>query len=263
MSNIISIDYLFQFLIFIYIIPGYIIAQSKLQIAFANGLNVIRCSDEQVQVYFSKDGSGVFLSNILKCDNKNNILDNAYTKFIWSEMKIICSPDNIEVHEELIIEKTPGLVMIDQLPDAEGQLCHSTDAYELDIIPDSSQNFDTISSKDQPANDAYFNEKTGSKERRIYISFPDHPIICRVIFTSNDDNPCPSMHDQNVADVKYTCYYNPSDDAVPTMGEMEAELKQVEEATKPDNTDAYVLDLAKPVCTYLTISNRYIASVYR
>lgn len=256
----ISVHYLLQFLIFICIIPAHTIAETKLQIAFANGLNVMRCSDKQVQVYTDVP----FVHTILKCNNKVDIFDDKYASFSWTELKIVCSStdDEDEVHEEIVIEKTPGANGIRQLPDVQGQLCPSDERYDFEIKNDINVNFDKILSQKQPATDTYFNENNGLKERRIYISFKEHPVICRVIFTDNDDNPCPSMDNQLAADIDYACYYNPSVDQLPTIGEMEAELKQVEEATKPGGATYYVLDLEKPVCVYLITLHSCIMNLH-
>jgi hypothetical protein len=247
MAYIISIHYLLKFLIFIYIIPIYITIESKIKFAFLNGFNVIRCSDDQVQVYESKDNSDLVLSNVLKCDNTAEILFNGYAGYHWDTLKIICSSQPGQVHEELFITRqiydNKG---IKTLPDTAGQLGQSGKQYDLNVEQKNDDEA-TIKSNDQPANDVYFNKKTNPKERRIYIWFEDHPIICRVKFTGEDDNPCSSGDDQDVENVNYACYYKPGSEEEPSVEEMEAEFKQVKEALKPDGTGIYVLDLEKPV----------------
>lgn len=247
MFNIISTYYLLQFLIFIYIIPISITMESKLEFAFLNGYNVIRCSDQQVQVYRTKDK---VLTQIMQCKNKNNIYDNKYVGFKWDKLKLICSSSDSQVHEEQLITRTfPGEKHM-HIPDVVGQLSQSTDPYELQVEYDDDTKISKISSTKQSADDTYFTDNTDLKERRIYLRFQDHPIICRIKFTSEESNPCPSMNNKVVEDVDYACYYNPGAEDVPTIEEMEAELQQVEETVKPHDSEAYVLDLEKPVCIY-------------
>ncbi|CAF4781630.1 unnamed protein product [Rotaria socialis] len=129
----------------------------------------------------------------------------------------------------------------------EGQLDQSTEPYVLEINQEATNVMGTIISSEQAADTTYFNENTTPKERRIYIWFPDHPIICRLIFTSDEDYPCPLMHAKVLDDTNYACYYNPGAEEKPTIEQMEAELKQVAEAdSEPDDPEAYVLDLPIP-----------------
>ncbi|CAF2572478.1 unnamed protein product [Rotaria sp. Silwood2] len=246
MSNIISVHYVVQFLIFIYIIPIYITIETKIKIVFLNGLNVIRCSDNEVQVYTLPYYTSISFRDLITCGTKDEIYSQKYTGFKWGKLKLICSYDNTQVREEQVVVKSKNGDIKD-VPSAKGQLGQSTELYELEIK--SSFIFDTrIVSSKQPANDAYFDENTVPKERRIYIWFPDHPIICRIIFTGDDDNPCPSMDNQDIDDVSYACYYNPGTNKEPTAALMEAELKQIEEADEKPSTNAYVLELEIPVC---------------
>jgi hypothetical protein len=246
MSNIISINYLLQFLILIYIIPIYITIETKLEFAFLNGFNVIRCSDQQVQVYLSNDK---VLTQILECKNKKAIYNTLYTGFKWDKLELICSSDDSKVHEEQSIIRTVPGENIERIPDLKGQLVQSKEPYELLVEQDDADaTINKISSTDQSTTDAYFNDLN---ERRIYIQFPDHPIICRLKFTGEESNPCPSMNNQEVQNVDYACYYNPGAEQEPTIEEMEAELAQIEVAEKPEDSEAYVLDLGKPVCVYI------------
>jgi len=253
MSNIISIHYLLHFLIFINIIPISITIETQLQFAFLNGFNIIRCSDNQVQVYQSNSDSDLYLSTILKCDNKNDILSTGYAGFVWNKLKLICSSQLDQVHEEqFIIQTIASNKGIKQLPDAQGQLGQSTEPYELHMEHSDDGDKTIIRSNDQPVNNGYFNKNTNPKERRIYIWFQEHPIICRIKFTGEENNPCPSQDDQEIENVEHVCYYNPGAEEEPTIKEMEAELKQIEEAQKPDNTLIYTLNLEKPVCIHFS-----------
>ncbi|CAF0862425.1 unnamed protein product [Rotaria sordida] len=238
MSNIISLYYLFQFVIFLYIIPIYITIETTIKIVFLNGLNVIRCSDHQVQVYKLPYYTGVTFNSIITCDTKDEIYSPQYTGFKWGKLKLICSSHGTKVQEEQVIIKSKN-GDIQDIPSAKGQLGQSTELYEL-IVKSSLISDTRIVSREQPADDAYFYENTTPKERRIYIWFPDHPIICRIIFTGDENNPCPSMHNQEIDDVDYACYYNPGADGLPTKEQMEAELKQIEETDdKPTTVAAY------------------------
>jgi len=248
MSNIISIHYLLQFFIFIYIIPISITIETKIKFAFLNGFNVIRCSDDEIQVYQPNDNSKLYLSDILECSNKKDVLDSGYAGFKWDKLKIICSSQSDQVHEEQFITKSlDSYKGIQVLPDVQGQLGQLGKPYALHVEHNDDENEITIKSNDQPANDAYFNKNTDPKERRIYILFNDHPIICRIIFTGGEDNPCFSGNDQEVEDVEHACYYNPGADEQPTINEMEAEFKQIDAAEKPDEDRTYLLHLEKPV----------------
>ncbi|CAF1117141.1 unnamed protein product [Rotaria magnacalcarata] len=211
-----------------------------------NGLNIVRCSDNQVQVYQLADVDKQVISTTVTCDRKGEIYYNQYIGFTWNELKLICSSDDSEVHEEQTIERLiPGY--IEFISHVEGQLDQSTEPYVLEINQEATKVMGTIISSEQAADTTYFNENTTPKERRIYIWFPDHPIICRLIFTSDEDNPCPSMHAKVLDDTNYACYYNPGAEEKPTIEQMEAELKQVAEAdSEPDNPEAYVLDLPIP-----------------
>ncbi|CAF4937067.1 unnamed protein product [Rotaria sp. Silwood1] len=248
MSNIISVHCLFQFLIFIYIIPIYISIETKIKIVFLHGLNVIRCSHSQVQVYKLDYHSGYLIDNLVTCNTKDEIYSEKYTGFKWGQLNLVCSSDNTQVHEEQSIFRSYGDDSV-FITYTKGQLYQSKVLYKLKINHSEESKYGTIISNNQPANDAYFSEHTAFKERRIYIWFPDHPIICRLIFTSNEDNPCPSMDGIAVKNVNYTCYYNPGADKLPTKEQMEAELEQIEETDEKPNTDAYVLELEAPEST--------------
>jgi hypothetical protein len=266
MSNIISIHYLLQFLVFIYIIPVYFTLETKLKIIFLNGFNVIRCSDNQVQVYQPNGDEDVTFSEIFKCDNKDDLYYDGYSGFIWTDLTLSCSSDGDQVHEEQLVKReNPGEVI--SLPHALGQLDQSTGLYQLLVKHAEEEDIFAIRSNEQPANDAYFVKNSDTRLRRIYIWFADHPIICRLQFTGNEDNPCPSMDNKIVDNVDYTCYYNPGAGKAPTKDEMEAELKQIEEANKPDDSAAYVLDLNIPVCIecksfHLKKGNSVTISIY-
>jgi hypothetical protein len=175
-------------------------------------------------------------------------------------LKIFCSLENNEVHEEqFIIEEFDSHLGIKQLPNAQGQLDRSTELYQFQKECNPDKQTEKLSSVNQPANNAYFNKKTDPKERKIYIWFSDHPIICQLKFIGDEDNPCPSMKDQEVENVEHICYYNPGAGEVPTKEEMEATLKQVEEADKPDDSEIYVLDIGKPVCIFFNIFNKIVS----
>jgi hypothetical protein len=255
MSYIISIHYLIEFLIFISIIPNSISIETKIKLAFLNGFNVIRCSDNQVQVYEQDEEPKSVLSTILNCNNKESILHNGYAGFIWNKLEIICTSTPDQVHEELSVQRKfdgNGEVS-NKLPDAEGQLDRSKEPYELQVSTDDDDDGEitVIKSKDQKPDNSYFEGK--SKKRTIYIWFSDHPIICRIQFQGKENNPCSSENDQKVENVNYACYYTPGADEKPTIEQMTAEFKQVKEAEKPDDKKVYVLNLDRPVCISISI----------
>lgn len=246
MSIISSFHYLLQFLSFIYIIPVSFTFHDKIQFIFLNGLNVIRCSDNQVQVYKLNSGSELALSQILQCDNRNELYFKGYPGFEWDKLKIVCTSQSGYVHEEQYIKKMfDGHGGIDQLSDLVGKLDYSGPSYGLKVTNTSDEYVTIIKSEDQPVNDKYYNENT--KQRRIYIQFKDNAIICRIVFIGEEDNPCSSVNDQ-VEYVQHACYYNPRAQEHPTIQEMEAELKQVEDTRAPNDDEFYVLDLEKSVC---------------
>ena len=248
MSNLVSIDYLLQLFTLIYIIPVSITIENSIKFSFLNGLNVVRCSDDQLQVYRLGSDSNKVISELVTCNNKDEIYSNQYVGFKWSELRVICSKDNTQVHVEQYIEvKLYGTELAD-MPTAASQLDQSTEFYNLQIEYDDDTHIIKLITSGQAANEAYFSEHDEIKEKTIYIWFPDHPILCRLKFTSDEENPCPSMADQNVDNVKYACYYNPGTEETVTVTEMEAELKQVEQAGALSDEEAFVLDLSKPVC---------------
>lgn len=248
MFNIISVNYLLRLVIFIYIISICSAIEKQIKIAFMNGLNVIRCSENQVQVYELKDIMGKVISTIVECDRRNEIYYNKYIGLEWNALKLICSSDNDKVREEQTITRViPG--DIDFISDVKGQLDQSTDSYELEFEDTLSNNVKTMVSSEQLADSTYFKADRSPKQRTIYVWFPNHPIICRLRFLSDEDNPCPSLHEKSV-DANYACYYYPGATALPTKEQMEAELKQIEETDKPDDTEAYVLDLTIPVRSF-------------
>lgn len=247
MCNIICVHSSLKFLIFINIISTSVCIEPRIKIAFLNGLNLVRCSEDRLQVYQLADDSESVISDVVKCGKIKDLYDS-YAGFIWGNLKLICSDDNSEVHEEQSIELKLYGEDIRKIPDIQGQLDQSTDPYEFTVKQSAGEDLDKVVSDNQPANDEYFNKNEKSKSRTIYIWFPDHPIACRIRFTGTVDNPCPTMHDMNVDDVDYLCYYNPGADELPTKNEIEAEFKQFQAAVKPDDAEAYVLNLRKPVC---------------
>jgi hypothetical protein len=253
MSYIISIHYLIEFLIFISIIPNSIPIETTLKFFFFNGFNVIRCSDNQIQVYEQNEESTNLFTRILNCDD-NQIFHTDYAGYLWNELNIICSSTHNQVHEELSVErKFDGNDEVsNELPAAKGQLGRSKKSYELQVTNNDGGETAVIKSKDQKPDNSYFEGK--SKKRTIYIWFPDHPIICRIEFQGEQNNPCSSSEtEQEVKDVDYACYYTPGAEQEPTIAEMIAEFKQIDEAEKPDDKKEYVLNLDRPVCISISI----------
>ncbi|CAF4286786.1 unnamed protein product, partial [Adineta steineri] len=206
---------------------------------FLNGLNVIRCSDKQVQVY---ENSTKFLKDILTCDNKNAIYTTDYASFNWQELTLICASDDSTVHEEQIIKMEQNSAKYIKIPDdVKSQLSQSGLSYQWSVQHDTSSQSDLLKSDEQNADNTYFDPSTVPGERRIYIWFPGNGIICRLIFTSNQPDLCPSMHNQIVNDVKYACYYNPGAEDEPTIEEMEAKLEQVKKVPIPPGTDTSLI----------------------
>ena len=86
MSYIISICYLLGLVIFISILPIYLTIETQIKVVFMNGLNVVRCSDNQVQVYQLADFGEQVISTTVTCDTKNEIYYNQYIGFTWNEI---------------------------------------------------------------------------------------------------------------------------------------------------------------------------------
>ncbi|CAF3829482.1 unnamed protein product [Rotaria sp. Silwood1] len=239
-------------------IPIYITIETQIKIVFLNGLNVIRCSDNEIQVYKLPYYTSTSFKSIITCSTKDVVYSKKYTSFKWGKLKLICSFYNSQVREEQVVTKSKNGDIKD-IPPVKGQLGQSTASYELEIKSSLISDTKIVSSK-QPANNAYFDENTIPKERRIYIWFPGHPIICRIVFTGEDDNPCPSMDNQEVDDVSYACYYNPGGDEEPTTAQMEAELKQIEETDDKPNTDALKYGMSSLNCIVTFQANNSIDS---
>ena len=253
MSNLVSFDYLLRLFTFIYIIPISIMIEDEIQYAFLNGLNVVRCSNDELQVYRQeRDAQKIkVISELVICDNWEDIYLDEYVGFLWRELKVICSTDNTRVHVEQDIEikfyGRPGVQL--EVPIFTSKFDQSTEFYDVQHEYDASTHTIKLITNDQAANEAYFSENNETKEKTIYIWFQDHPILCRVKFTGGvEKNPCPSMADRYVGSVNYACYYNPGTEEMITVAEMEAELKQAEEAGASMNEEAFMLNLTKPVC---------------
>ena len=232
-------------LLFISLIPVSITIENKLTLFFFNGFNIIRCSDSQLQLFQSADETKRHLSKIISCDNKDDLIDNYHSGFLWQEFKIVCTSSPGRVHEEQYIDRAYLSVGgTNMLPNPKGQLTGVKGLYELKAESIDSGEHITIKSNDQPASNEFF---TGDfKTRVIYLQFPGYPIICRINIIGDENKPCSSGTDQIMKNIGYVCYYNPGADTEPTAELLEAEFKEIRDRLRLDKGD-YLLHFPRPV----------------
>ena len=94
-----------HYLLLISLIPISLTIKTRLKIFFLNGLNIIRCSENQVQVYQAADDYEKNLDTIIQCDNKSEFFNNQYAGFVWKNFKIVCTSSPGQVHEEQYIQR--------------------------------------------------------------------------------------------------------------------------------------------------------------
>ncbi|CAF1255053.1 unnamed protein product [Adineta ricciae] len=220
-----------QFLIFICILPIYSLAQAELNFVFLNGYNVIRCSDKQIQVY-STDNE--LLSKILACDDKDKLKYENNAGYEWGSLTAECSADNAYVIEKQVIKRVHAAKDKEHFTsfNASAELklpCQPVTQYDVEdekVLEDER----LLIFKHELANNAYFAEINGEKQRTIFIQFPIDATICKIVIRSTKE-PCPV--DPNDMKVTHHCYYNPGG-SLPTREDIEAELYQIAQVQPHD-----------------------------
>ena len=230
-------------IIFLHVIPRAFSMESILRLAFLNYQNIIRCDDTQIQYYYGSIETPALLRVHLKCDSKDDIFDNYYHGYVWDTIELECSSDKQYVHERIsIIWKLRGLVAdIYKLPDPIARILNSNELYNLTRTEN---NEDSIVFKSNAQ--LVENLFDDSLYRSIFLSFPNHPIICCLSYRIKSGEPCDDEPVQIVAQPS-TCYYNPTDNKEPSVEQWLAEFHQFMTATHPEDEDSYVLNLPKPV----------------
>lgn len=246
----ISLDHSVQFLVFLSIVVLVTALDEFMPVVFMNGLNVIRCSDKQLQVYQLSQTSTVTFDGVLKCPDRAQIFDGQYTEFEWANLHLTCVDNNglVTIQEEQFvatinkkgpIQNLPAVsVHVNQLlPPDEGVTEH-VDA-----------NLGKILIKTKKDDAMYLTETDEGKKRIIYLLFSDYKLICVITFLVADENVCPSMNNQDVANAEHSCYYTPLFDHAPTVEEMQAEFAQLKKAPTFDpSQESFLIDLPLPVC---------------
>ena len=234
-----------QFLIFICILSIRSLAQAELNFVFLNGYNVIRCSDTQIQVYST---NGVLLSNILTCDDKDKLKYENNAGYDWGSLTIECSADDTYVIEKQAITRVHAAKDNEDFTSfnvlAELKLpCQPVTQYDVEDEK-VSEDERVLTFKHDLANNPYFAEINGEKQRTIFIQFPIDATICKIVIRGTKE-PCPV--DPNDIKVSHYCYYNPGG-SLSTREDIEAELYQIAQTQSPVGQKKFVVNLDRPVC---------------
>ena len=241
MSHIISLCQSLQLFTFVSILPLYDTTMPALEIAFLNGLNILRCSDKKVRVY---QGTDAVLTPPLTCDDSTA---SDQIGFTWKDFRIECTDDDTMFEQQDIHVESDGVQDL-RLRDVIARRW-PLDEFLSDVRHIDDEKLYVLIFKEQSIKDVNFEKAEDA--RKIYISFPTCSTICRITIPYEASGPCPADN-PNVENTRYVCYYNP-ESGVATIDEMEAEIKQVEQAAKPDGQNPYELDLDKPVCVSIHI----------
>ena len=246
MSHIIS---LYSSLVFLLIHSGCLSVKDQLRIVFFNGFNIIRCSDDQVQVYDYEVGKLDFIDDTLICPTKDKIKNLLYIGLLWKKVILVCSSNGSQVHEEIYLQKIIPSYTIVGLPEVISQVDPSTPPAISQVEEVDSTNLLYRIITDEQSTTAWSSTHTSKGEQHIvYFWFDDYTVICRVVYSTQESNPCPSpLHEQEANVTDATCFYDPNADHVPTITEFELELNQVDAAEKPTGDNKYLLDLDIPV----------------
>jgi len=230
-------------IIFLHVIPRAFSMENTLRFAFVNYRNIIRCDDEHIQYYYAPIETSVVLNGDLKCRNKDDFFDTNYNGYAWDTIELECSSDKQYVYEKIRITwRIKGNVAdIYKLPDPIARILNSNELYNLTRTEN---NEDSIVFKSNAQ--LVENLFDDSLYRSIFLSFPNHPIICCLSYRIKSGEPCDDEPVQIVAQPS-TCYYNPTDNKEPSVEQWLAEFHQFMTATHPEDEDSYVLNLPKPV----------------
>ena len=219
---------------------------TTIKYAFLNGLNMIRCSDNQLQIYQSSDGSGIFLNQDITCANKDAFLDDGYTGLVWDRLTLLCVDSSAGVREEQTIFSRFGYKISEALDHIEGQLGRSNTLYPLNLDTKHSDNEAIISSINSYPVNSYYIENDAA--RIIYMRFMNQPMICRLTFTKNSKTLCDEEKRREIDDAEYVCYTDIDASGPPSSAQLEAELDEINSVDILDDKDAFLLEKKRPVC---------------
>lgn len=233
--------------IYLYFIQFYLLfslsTKTPLKLAFTNYNNLIRCSENELQYYSNDVAAGVHLPNIVECQNKDEIIDSHYTIYAWLKIELKCSSDNKYVRERITIVNRGTNPSDDtyKLPKPETKSITPKVDYELKIVEDLDSTIVLES------NEILVDTMSTSLDARYFILwFPNHPIICVIVYKTDEKTVC-GENEANVQLEELMCYYDLEDNTKPSIDLFMAERLQLVRASRP-NSQYYLLNLPKPVC---------------
>ena len=239
-----------QFLVFLSILALVTALDPFMPVVFMNGLNVIRCSDQQLQVYQLPQNSKDKFDTVLECPDPDSIFDGRYTEFKWTNLNLTCDENNgpVTIQEEQFVETISTNGPVNHLPAVSvhvNQLLPLADGFSVPV----DTNLGKIRIKTKLDDVKYFTETDEGKKRIIYLLFSNYKLICVITFPVVDENVCLSMNNQDVANAEHSCYYTPLFDHAPTVEEMQAEFAQLKNTKAFDSTkNSVLINLPLPVC---------------
>lgn len=230
----ISISLRIEFCLFFIQFLPLVSTQGKIKLFFYNAKNFIRCSADEVQVLDDSFEAMQLLENVIGCNNTQDIYDDDYVNFYWDYLDVICDDQNLVIEEIILgrIDRKQFLGRFTQLPKVQlltkPLVPQSAAKTELVILEQPVIKIYSLLSSPNfylPVNNLY--------ERRFYLAFDGHNVLCRVRYYDDDQNSCSSFNNVELSGVEYTCYYNPLGNHVPTIEEFEAEMIADEKQPAP------------------------------
>jgi len=227
--------------IFISIISFFLSVESLLQFAFTNGVNLIRCSDNELQYYYAPTATSVELFSIVDCKNPQNIIASDYASFGWLEFTLECSSDNKYVNEKITIAKRNEMAQQKkfELPIPETKSLNPNVPYILNVTDDDLMSL-IFESSDLPADKNFALDK----HRSVFLWFSNHPVICKLSYKISDETLCDG-NPPTIEDDEIRCYYDLVGNKKPSINQFTAEFRQLNSVDHPDE-DYFLLNLPKP-----------------
>ena len=234
-----------QFLTFLLLTVVSMTMANFIKLAFVDGLNLIRCSDNQLQVHQSSSGWGVDLNEDMQCNNKEHILDKNHVQLRWDTLTLRCLSSEYEMREEQEIGRIRGYKLHKILTDVEGHLSRSKDVYKLNMAIEDDGWSVKIVSEAHALGEPYFTENSAA--RIIYMGFLKHPTICRIVILGSDAKLCKDGENRVIDDAEYICYTDAWMDDPPSPAQFQAELEQMDQTELWQNRHEYLLEIGRPV----------------
>lgn len=235
-----------QFLSFLLLMIISMTMAEFIQFDFLNGISLIRCSDNQLQIHQSGTGEGMDQNEDMLCDTKKLILDKNHAKLRWEDFTIRCLSSGYEVRDEQLIRRVEGYKFEKIFTNIEGHLSRSKDVYKLEMGIDDDDMSMTIASEEHAKGEPYFIENGAA--RVIYLQFVGHQTTCRIVIIGKDSDVCKDGESRSIDDADYTCYTDPWMNEPPSPAQLEAELQQADTIELWQKTHVFVLALGRPVC---------------